>query len=285
MDEQKKQKKFIDVEDVIKSKSETLRKITPGFIIRFFRRILHEDDINQAIHNNLTKYGPDFAEGIINEFGAKIIVKGNIPEEIHQKSILVSNHPLGGLDGLALINIVGKERPDLKFIVNDLLLFVENLKDVFLPVNKIGSSPKEALKIINSAYQSNELLLTFPFGLVSRRKKGVVKDLEWKKSFITKAKQSNRMIIPVHVEGRNSNFFYSLANIRKFLRIKFNLEMLFLVDEMYKQKSQSITITFGKAIPISKLNNSKTESEWAEEIRKFVYRLAKNPNEEFKLIE
>ncbi|MBL6962513.1 MAG: 1-acyl-sn-glycerol-3-phosphate acyltransferase [Bacteroidetes bacterium] len=278
---QKTYKKFIDIEDVLNSKSKIIKKITPGFVFRIFRKILHEEEINQAIENNRSKYGPDFAKAIIDEFGARISIKGQI--DISQKSrlIMVSNHPLGGLDGLALISIIGKIRSDLKFIVNDLLLNVENLRSIFLPVNKVGSSPKDALKVINDAFTSDHLLLSFPFGLVSRRKKGIIHDLEWKKSFITKAKQTKRDIIPVHIDGRNSNFFYRLANLRTFLGIKLNIEMFFLVNEMYKQKNQNITITFGKPIPISTFNNKYSESEWAEKLRKFVYELPSDPNKSF----
>ena len=275
-------KKFIDIEDVIKSKSEFLLKITPKIIIRWIRRVLHEEDLNSAIKNNIDKHGHDFAQAICDEFGAKLFIKGELPKALNERFIMVSNHPLGGLDGLALIATIGKIRKDLKFIVNDLFLFVENLKNVFLPVNKIGSSPKEALRIINNAYQSNELLLTFPFGLVSRRKKGIIQDLEWKKSFITKAKQTSRHIIPIHINGRNSNFFYNLSNLRRFLKIKINIEMFFLVNEMYKQKDQNITITFGKPIPISTFDNTYSETEWAEKLRKFVYDLAIDPGKSFQ---
>jgi putative hemolysin len=158
--------------------------------------------------------------------------------------------------------------------VNDILLSFKNLKDLFIPVNKHGKSGSESVKMINAQFASDQLTLVFPAGLVSRKQAGgIIKDLEWKKSFITKAKQYQRDIIPVYVEGCNSKFFYNLSRWRKRLGIKANIEMFYLMDEMYKQRGQKITIYFGKPIKYSTFDKSKSDEQWAHEVKEIVYRL------------
>ena len=151
--------------------------------------------------------------------------------------IIASNHPLGGLDGVALMQVMGRKRKDIVFPVNDILLYLPNLRELFIPINKHGSN-NENVEIIQKTFESEKMILYFPAGLVSRKQKGGIMDLEWRKTFISKSKQYKRDIIPVHIDGRNSSFFYSLANLRKMLNIKANIEMLFLPDEMYKQKNK-----------------------------------------------
>ena len=106
-------------------------------------------------------------------------------------------------------------------------------------------------------------------------------DLDWKKTFVTKAKEYQRDIIPVHIDGRNSNFFYNLARVRKFLKIKVNIEMAFLVDEMFKQRNKTLTITFGRPIPYQVFDHRFTDAQWAEKLRTFSYQLPDDPNQIF----
>jgi len=273
--------KFIDVEDIIKSKNATLHFLLPGFVIRFFKRFLHEDELNGAIYRNRDKFGLDFVDEILKEFGVHIssLNLENLPFE--GRFTVASNHPLGGLDGMALMKIVGERRKSIKFIVNDLLLNLENLRILFLPVNKVGSTSRESAILIDEAYKSDNLILTFPFGLVSRKNRGKIQDLEWKKNFLTKSRITKRSIIPVYINGKNSNHFYFVANLRKLFKIKVNIEMLFLVDEMYRQNNKKIQIIFGRPILIEKLDKKYSDSEWAEKIRQYVYRLKDNPEMEF----
>ena len=193
----------------------------------------------------------------------------NIPDS--GRFIFASNHPLGGLDGLVFMNEVGKKFPDLKFIVNDLLLNVKNFGPVFIPVNKHGRQSIEYARIIEAAYKSDSQILYFPAGLCSRKIKGQITDLTWHKSFIVKSVQYKRDIIPVYFEGRNTNFFYNLANLRKFLGIKSNPEMVFLVGEMFKQQKKLIKLTFGKPLPYTMFDDSKSPSDWALYVRNIVY--------------
>jgi putative hemolysin len=272
--EQPQTEKFIEIEKVIAEKNPRLLKTLPGFVISYIKRVIHQDQINDFIAVHGDKFGFDFIEKIIEEFGVKVVTKGleNVPSQ--GGIVIASNHPLGGLDALAMMHILSKKRKDMRFIVNDILLSFKNLKELFIPVNKHGKSGAESVKMINTQFASDELTLVFPAGLVSRKQDGgVIKDLEWKKSFITKARQYQRDIIPVYVEGNNSNFFYNLSRWRKRLGIKANIEMFYLMDEMYKQRGKKITIYFGKPITYSTFDKSKTDEQWANEIKNIVYLL------------
>jgi putative hemolysin len=195
---------------------------------------------------------------------------------------VASNHPLGGLDGIALIGAVGNHRGETLTPVNDFLMFVKNLQPIFIPVSKVGSATanrEESLKLFNETFAGDATICYFPFGLCSRKTKGgKIMDLDWKKTFVTKSKAYQRDIVPVHIEGRNSNFFYNLARLRKNLGIKVNIEMAFLVDEFFKQRNKQLTITFGKPIAYQTLDRRYSDAQWAEKLRTFSYQLAKDPD-------
>ena len=271
MDSTSSDDKFIDLEEVIRKKNPGLLKVLPKFVVNFLKRIIYQDQINIVIENNKSAYGLDFVSGILKGFGVNVEVSGmeNIPAS--GRFIFASNHPLGGLDGLVLMNEVGKKFPDLKFIVNDLLLNVKNFEPVFIPVNKHGRQSTEYARLIETAYKSDTQILYFPAGLCSRKIKGKIIDLPWHKSFIVKSVQFKRDVIPVYFEGRNTNFFYNLANLRKFLGIKANIEMMFLVGEMFKQQKKKIKLTFGKPLPYTVFDNSKSPGDWALQVRNIVY--------------
>lgn len=269
--------KLIDVEKVIASKNPRLLKLLPGFIIRYLKRILHQDDMNLFIRENGHLMGLDFANRIIEYFGSRIEVEGieNIPAE--GRYLLAANHPLGGLDGIALITVAGRIRSEILFPVNDFLMHVKNLGPLFIPVNKHGSNA-ENIALFDQTFMGDKMILYFPAGLVSRKQKGgIIKDLEWKKTFVSKARKSKRDIIPVHIQGNNTAFFYNLARFRKKIGLKANIEMLYLVDEMYRQKGHTIRITIGKPIPVTTLNKSKSDLQWASLIKEHVYHLKSEP--------
>lgn len=183
---------------------------------------------------------------------------------------------MGGLDGIAFLVAASRRFPDLKFPVNDILLNLKPLNNIFVPINKHGGHSREAARLIEEAYKSDSQVLMFPAGLVSRKQKGVIRDLEWKKNFVRKAIQHQRDIVPVHISGKNTNFFYRLANIRKRLGIKANIEMLYLPDEMFKQKGENLTIRFGKPIAWESIKEQGTPEQWAIKIKEKSYELAKN---------
>ena len=269
--------KFIDLKEVIRKKDRRLAALMPWFLLNYLRKIVHEEDVNSFIERHGHKKGLDFVYAIMDEFGVnlKVINEDKIPPE--GRYLIASNHPLGGLDGIAFMSGISRVRKDFIFPVNDILLSIDNLKEFFVPINKHGSNA-ENIRLFNDTFSSDKLLLYFPAGLVSRKQKGEIKDLEWKKTFVTKAKRCKRDVLPVFMDGRNSNFFYNLANIRTRLGIKANLEMLYLVNETYKQYNRTIHLVIGDAIPWETFDKSKTDREWAAFVRDKVYELKEKHN-------
>jgi putative hemolysin len=270
--------KFIDIEKAIALKNPSLLKWMPGFVLRYIKRVTHEEWLNSVLNKHLTKKGWDFANALIQEFEMEVTVSGaeNIPQT--GGVILASNHPLGGMDGIAFVQAIGKIRPDVRILVNDLLMTFNNFEPIFVPVNKFGKNSAEANQRIEEVYSKGYVVLIFPAGLVSRKQEEGIKDLLWKKSFIAKAKQYQLPVIPTHISGRNSSFFYNLANFRKKIGLKVNLEMFWLVDEMYKQRKGKIHITLGKPIPATYFDDSKSDAAWADHMKSIVYELGK-PND------
>lgn len=266
---------LIDVEKAIAGKNPRLLKILPGFLLRYIKRTIHQDELNDAINRNRDRYHIDFVNAAMEEFSVhlKVIGDENIPKT--GGAILAANHPLGGLDGIAFMKVVGTYRNDIKFLVNDLLMAFKNLGSILVPVNKLGRNTIDYMEKIDKVYASDNCLLLFPAGLVSRRQKaGVIEDLVWKKSFITKAIQYKKNVIPVFIGGKNSSFFYNLAYWRKKLGIKANIEMFYLADEMYKQKGKTITFTFGEAIAWQTFTKDKPAEYWSGRVKQHVYALA-----------
>jgi putative hemolysin len=265
------QKKFIDVGKVLEEKAPALKKWLPGFILNWLKRKLHEDEINQIMFDIKDYYGLEFNKKGLEKFGANIVSVN--PENVPKTGgvIVAANHPLGGLDGMALIKAVGEIRPDVRFFVNDVLKNLTNYGDVFTGINKVGVTSAASLRVMESIFMSGDAILFFPAGLVSRKQHGLIRDLEWKKSFVTQAIDHQRDIVPVFIEGENSRFFYRFANFRKRIGIKANIEMLFLPDEMFKQKDQTVKIHFGKHFDYKLLDSSHSHRGWANIIKKYVY--------------
>lgn len=265
-------KKQIDVERVIASKNKNLLKYLPNFVIKYLKNIIHQDFINDFLYQNREVYGLDFIQAIITHFGITLKVEGLENLSPDKRLMVAANHPLGGMDGIALMHVAGKVRKDILFPVNDILMNLPNLLELFVPINKHGSNMENA-RLIDQAFESEVMMLYFPAGLVSRKQKGVVMDLEWKKTFIRKARTYKRDIVPTYIDGFNSNWFYNLAKWRKKLGIKANIEMLYLVDEMVKQKGKEICIKFGDPIAYQTFDRSKSDIEWAAEVKRIVYQM------------
>lgn len=273
----------IDLEKVIQNKNPKLLKLLPKFILNYIKKIIHQDDLNRLLEETKDAYGLDFVKESLKHFQINVESEGkeNIPKS--GGCIVVCNHPLGGIDGIAIMNEVGKIRPDLKAMVNDLLMNLKNLNHLMIPVNKHGKNAIQNLRDIDEVYASGECVIIFPAGLVSRKQKGHIFDLEWKKGFISKAIKYKLDIVPVYIEAKNSTFFYNLASFRKRLGIKTNFEMFYLVNEVYKQKGQTIRIKIGNVIPHTTFNKTKTHFEWAQMVKNQVYKF-KN-NEEYDSID
>ena len=263
--------KFVDIEKVLKQKAHKLYRWLPRFVINWLKRKLHESEINAAMIALKDEEGLSFNAKALDILGAK--VESRNAEFVPRTGtvIIAANHPLGGLDGMALIKSVGEIRPDVRFFVNDILKNVKNYGEVFVPVNKVGSSSPKYLRLMEEVFMSEAAVLFFPAGLVSRKQNGVVKDLRWKKSFVTQAIDHKRMIQPVFIEGENSKFFYNFANFRKKIGIKPNIEMLFLPDEMFKARKETIRIHYSKPFDSSILNDSKSHLQWSDLIYQYIY--------------
>lgn len=267
--------KLIDVERILQNKNPALKKWLPQFVINGLKKIIHQDFVNETIYRHKDKMNAEFCEAIIEQMNITVIAKGveNIPKD--GGVYLVCNHPLGGMDAMALVHILKDIRPDIKFIVNDILLGLKNLAGMFYGVNKHGGTAAESLKKVNELFAGDEAVFIFPAGLVSRKENGKVEDLEWKKTFVTRAKRNDQLIVPVFLDGELSNFFYRLSNFRKKIGIKFNIEMIFLVNELKKQSNKTINVYFGKPIDPSTMDKSKTDIEWAKHIKEKAYSLNK----------
>jgi 1-acyl-sn-glycerol-3-phosphate acyltransferase len=272
-EKQEKTIQRIDIKKVFYDKNPKLARLLPGFIYRYLKRIIHEDFTNEFLLRHGNKYDLDFVNASIEDFNVSIKVEGEDKIPGQGRFIFVSNHPLGGFDGLVIMHVVDRYFKNYKFLVNDILMNIKNLAGLFIPINKHGRQDSRTAEELDELFRSDIQLLTFPAGLVSRRIKGQIVDLEWHKNFITKAKQYQRDIIPIHMSGRNTNFFYRLYTIRKFLGIKAALEMLYLADETYKHKNKSLCVKFGDPISWKTFNNSKRPTEWAKWVKQKVYAL------------
>lgn len=269
-------KKFIDIRKLIGSKNPKLLRWLPNFVIKYLERILHQDEINQFLIDHPTQKNEEFCRAVIRYFNITIEIEGleNIPQT--GGVTLAMNHPLGGMDAIALVDAISSKRTDLKFIVNDLLLNLEGMQGMFVGVNKHGKTNEGIHQKIDELFHSDQAVCIFPAGLVSRKQKGLVRDLEWKKTFVMLSKRANHPIVPIYIDGKLSNFFYRLSNFRKFIGIKANIEMLYLSDELFKQKNVTMKFRVGKPITPEMLDDSKSHREWAQWIRKSVYELEKD---------
>ena len=269
------EKKFINVRKIIASKNPKLLKWLPGFVLRYIERILHQDEINDFLEANKDKKNADFCQAVIDHLDITLSVEHleRIPK--NGKIVIAMNHPLGGMDALILISALRGHREDIQFIVNDILMNLENLQDYFVGVNKHGKNEGSTRGKIRSLFQSDKAVCIFPAGLVSRRTKGVVMDSVWKKTFVTYSKEYDRTVIPVYIHGSLSNFFYRLHNFRKFLGIKANIEMLYLSNELFKQRGKHFTFVVGKPIEKEFLHQEKDDRKLAQKIKERVYQLGK----------
>lgn len=266
----------IDIKQVLRQKAPSVARKIPGFMVDYLIRTVHQDELNEILRRYHDKDGVAFMQELIGYFdlNLELVNEENIPAE--GRYIFASNHPLGGLDGICLSAIIGgRFDGKIRYLVNDLLLYLSNLRSIFVPINKHGAQGKKNAELIEKAYASDNQIITFPAGLCSRKQNGKIQDTEWKKSFIQKAVEYRRDIVPVFFEGRNSNFFYRLANMRKALGIKMNYEMIYLPDEMFKSKHKTYSIHFGKPIPWQTFDSSRKPAEWAEWVKGIVYNLKK----------
>ncbi len=269
--------KTIDIENVLKSKMGPKAKWVPGFVVAWLRHIIHEDWLNKFLWDARDLQGTPWLEATLDYLGTKVIVEGleNLPDKNDGKLYtFVSNHPMGGIDGVALGSVIGKHYDDrFRYLVNDLLMNLPGLAPLCIPINTTTKKSRSFPQLIEAGFQGDYHLLMFPAGLCSRRRKDVICDLPWKKTFITKSVECQRDVVPIFFGGRNSDFFYRLSNFSDRYVKKINIAMLFLVDEMYKNRGNTFHVKIGKPIPWQTFDQSKTPQQWAEYVKEKVYSL------------
>jgi len=269
--------KTIDIDKVLESKLGAKMRWIPGFAVRWLKRIVHEDEVNRFLWESRDKTGTEWLEGCGRYLGMTLRVEGmeNLPSKDDGRLYtFVSNHPLGGEDGVALGAIIGRHYDGrFRYLVNDLLLFLPGLRPVCIGINKTGRQSRNFPAMVEAGFQSDNHMLMFPAGLNSRMINGEIHDLPWKKTFISKSVEYHRDVVPIFFSGRNSNRFYRIARWQSRLHLKVNVAMLFLVDEMYRNVNHTFTVKIGKPIPWQTFDHSRTPKEWAQYVEDMVYKL------------
>lgn len=269
--------KTIDIEKILQSKMGKKARFVPAFAIRWLKRIVHEDEVNAFLWESRNLTGTEWLKACVRYLDMTLHIEGreNLPDKDDGKLYtFVSNHPLGGEDGVALGAIIGEHYDGrFRYLVNDLLLNLPGLRPVSIGINKTGRQSRDFPRMVEAGFQSDNHMLMFPAGLNSRKKNGVIHDLPWKNTFISKSVEYHRDVVPIYFSGRNSERFYRIANWQKKLHLKVNIAMLFLVDEMYRNVHKTFTIKIGKPIPWQTFDKSRTPVQWAQWVEDKVYEL------------
>lgn len=275
--------KTIDIKRILKDKMGSKARFVPCFLVAWLKKIIHEDEVNRFLWENRNLKGTEWLTACVQYLDMTLDIVGaeNLPDKNDGKLYtFVSNHPLGGQDGVSLGSIIGRHYDGkFRYLVNDLLLNLPGLKPVSIGINKTGKQSRDFPRMVEAGFNSDNHLLMFPAGLNSRRINGEIHDLPWKKTFITKSVEAHRDVVPIYFSGQNSKRFYRIAKFSD-RYLPFNLAMLFLVDEMYRNVGKTFRITIGKPIPWQTFNKTKTPMEWANFVEERVYALSSNDNKE-----
>lgn len=263
----------IDLEEVIRSKNPALARLLPRFVLAYLKRTIHQDEINRILESYSELDPVSFIRAALSDMGIAYRAVGldTLPEG--GRYLFASNHPFGGMDGMMLCDEIARRFGGAKIIVNDLLMHLRPLSPLFIPVNKHGRQSAAYARMFRDAMAGDGQIATFPAGLCSRRQHGIVTDTRWKPSFVKNAVESRRDIVPVYFEGKLSSFFYNLSNFRKAVGIRANIEMLYLPDEMFRQKGKRFDIVFGRPVPWQQLADGTPAPVWAARIREYAYML------------
>lgn len=265
----------IDVGTVLRSKAPAAARWVPRPVVRWLERTIHQEEINYILEEYSALPPREFIRACFRFWGVTYSIEGLERLDPRGRWLFASNHPFGGMDGMMLADELIGHFGDARVVVNDLLMHLEPLRPLWIPVNKHGGQSAECLRRFDEAFAGDLPILTFPAGLCSRRIGGRVEDLEWKTNFVKRAASSGRTVVPVFVEGELSRFFYRLSNLRRRLGVGFNLEMLFLPDEMFSQKGKHFRILVGEPIPAEELARLGSWRERADFVRRSVYSLQK----------
>ena len=269
--------KTIDVRAILKGKMGAKAKYVPTPVVKWLEHILHQDEVNDFLWRHRDVTGVEWLEACVDYLGMRLDIVGadNLPDKGDGRLYtFVSNHPLGGVDGVAIGAIIGRRYDGrFRYLVNDLLMNLPGLAPLCIPINKTGHQSRNFPAMVEAGFHGDNHIVMFPAGICSRRISGQIHDLPWKKTFITKSVETRRDVVPIHFGGRNSDFFYNLANACKRLGVKFNVAMLFLADEMYKNRDKEFRVAIGKPIPWQTFDKSKTPAQWAQYVQDAVYKL------------
>jgi putative hemolysin len=266
---------LLNVEEVLGPK---LLKKLPRFAVNFFKRRIHQDEINDCIMKAEHYCGAGFFDEALKYVGITYKVRGIENLDMSKKYVFACNHPLGGPEALIIGSLFRQIYGDgFKVPSNQLLMNMKPLKEFFVPVNVISSKQSRDLGVkIAEMFSSDMQVLVFPAGLCARKIKGKVTEMPWKKMFVTQSRKYEKDIVPLHISGFNSKRFFFFSWLSRILKLKFNLGMIFLVDELFNKKGQEFVITIGKPISYTTLDKSKTDLEWAAEIKNKVEELSKD---------
>lgn len=270
--------KTIDLNAILRSKLGAKAKLVPAPLVAWLKRIVHQNEVNKFLWESRHLSGTEWLEECVRYLDMTLETVGveNLPDKNDGRLYtFVSNHPLGGEDGVALGAIIGRHYDSrFRYLVNDLLMNLPGLAPLCIPINKTGKQSRQLPVMVEAGFQSDNHMLMFPAGICSRRRSdGEIRDIPWTKTFISKSVQYQRDVVPIHFSGRNSDFFYRLANFSDRHIKKVNIAMLFLVDEMYKNVHKTFRVAFGKPIPWQTFDKSRTPAQWAQYVQDRVYEL------------
>lgn len=269
--------KTIDIDAILRSKMGAKANHVPRFAVNWLKKIVHQDQVNEFLWSARELQGTPWLKAGLEYLNNRIEVNGleNLPDDSDgSRYTFVSNHPLGGIDGIAIGSIIGERYNDnFKYLVNDLLMNLPGLAPLCIPINKTGKQSRDFPAMVEAGFTSDHHMVMFPAGLCSRKQNGEIRDLPWTKTFVTKSIQTKRDIVPIYFNGQNSEKFYRIANICKALRLKFNFAMLFLADEMFKNAGKTFQVTIGKPIPWQTFDKSRKPIEWAQWVKDKVYEM------------
>ena len=267
----------INIDKILASKMGNKAKFVPRPLVMWLKKIVHQDEVNKYLWESRHLTGTEWLEECVRYLDMTIELVGeeNLPDKNDGRLYtFVSNHPLGGEDGVALGAIIGRHYDGkFRYLVNDLLMNLPGLAPVCIPINKTGSQSRNFPAMVEAGFKSDNHMLMFPAGICSRKRGDEIRDIAWKKTFIAKSVEYQRDVVPIHFGGQNSPFFYKLANFSDNYLKKVNLAMLFLVDEMYKNVHKTFRVAIGKPIPWQTFDKSKTATQWAQYVQDIVYKL------------
>ncbi len=266
---------LIDLDKIIAKSNSAILKKMPRFVINYFKRLIHQDEINKLVFDNRDKHDLEFVKAIMQYLNSDVKPIWLEDKLDSERCIFVCNHPLGGVDFFAAMLTVSLRIDKFKVIANEILMNLDNLKELFLPVNVFGRSPQHYYDMINDAYASDIAIMTFPAGEVSRKRREGIIDGVWHKSFVRQAIEHKRDVVPVYIHAKNSKRFYNVGSWREKIGIKLNLELMLLPDELFRQKNANIPVVIGNRIPYATFDKALYHHNWAQFVKNRVYDLQK----------